>query len=188
MDFYSLLIFLHVLGGVGVFVGLGIEVVALRRLERAVSVDQARSWVGLMREGGRIGPVAMVTILLAGVWMMALRWGPEPWILTALVALIAMAILGAALTRPGMALLGAALTQEEDELPGRFRTNEATGSLSFSLWLRVAIGVGILGLMTVKPEMLGSLGIMGATVVIGVGAALRLRGRRAPMAAVEVRR
>jgi hypothetical protein len=36
--------------------------------------------------------------------------------------------------------------------------------------------------------MLGSLGIMGATVVIGVGAALRLRGRRAPMAAVEVRR
>jgi hypothetical protein len=40
------------------------------------------------------------------------------------------------------------------------------------------------GLMTVKPELLGSLRIMGATVVIGVAAALRLRGRRAPMTAV----
>jgi hypothetical protein len=131
-----------------------------------------------MREGGRIGPVAMVTILIAGVWMMALRWGPKPWILTALVSLLVMAILGAALTRPAMARLGAALTEEGDRLPGRFRALAGSGSLPVSLWLRLAIAVGILGLMTVKPEVFGSLGIMGAAVVVGVGAALRLSRRR----------
>jgi hypothetical protein len=42
-----------------------------------------------------------------------------------------------------------------------------------SLWLRLAIAVGILGLMTVKPKVLGSLAIMGAAVAVGAGAAAR---------------
>jgi hypothetical protein len=74
MDLYPLLIFLHLLGGVGLFIGLGIEVVAVRRLQRTVTADQARTWMGLLGEAVRIGPVAMVTILIAGVWMMAIRW------------------------------------------------------------------------------------------------------------------
>jgi hypothetical protein len=53
MDFYSVLVFLHVLGGVGLFAGLGIEVVALRRLQGAVTLDQARTWLGVLRERGK---------------------------------------------------------------------------------------------------------------------------------------
>ena len=41
----------------------------------------------------------------------------------------------------------------------------------------VALAVGILGLMTVRPEAFGSLAIMGAAVVVGLGATLR-RPRR----------
>jgi hypothetical protein len=183
MDLYPLLIFLHVLGGVGLFIGLGIEVVAVRRLQRTVTADQARTWMGLLGEAVRIGPVSMVTILIAGVWMMAIRWGPEPWILTALFGLIVMAILGAALTRRTMAGLGPSLAGGGDELPAKFRALVTCGSLPFSLWLRVAIAVGILGLMTVKPDALGSLAIMGAAIVLGAGAAMRPGRRRAPATA-----
>ncbi|MGH2686579.1 MAG: hypothetical protein ACRDJP_14030 [Actinomycetota bacterium] len=172
MDLYSVLIFAHVLGAVALFAALGIEVVAFRRLRGARTADQARTWMGPLREAGRLGPVAMVTILMAGVWMMALRWGPEPWILIALVGLVVMAVLGAALSRRPMGRLRGSLGDEVDHLPTDFRAL-VEGPLRISLWLRLAIAVGILGLMTVKPDALGSLVIMGAAVGVGVVAATR---------------
>jgi hypothetical protein len=177
MDLYSILIFAHVLGAVALFAALGIEVVAFRRLRRARTPEEARTWMGPLREAGRLGPVAMVTILIAGVWMMAHRWGPEPWILTALVGLVAMAVLGAVLTRRAMGRFGASLADPPDRLPTDFRAL-VEGPIRISLWLRLAIAVGILGLMTVKPEVLGSVGIMGAAVLFGVAAAIRPSRRR----------
>jgi len=172
MDWYSVLLFAHVLGAVVLFAAVGIEVVAFRRLRRARTAEQARTWMGPLREAARLGPAAMVTILIAGVWMMALRWGPEPWILTALVGLVVMAVLGAALTRRAMGRLGASLADEVDQLPTDFHAL-VEGPIRTSLWLRLAIAVGILGLMTVKPGALGSLVIMGAAVAVGAGAAVR---------------
>jgi hypothetical protein len=179
MDLYALLIFAHVLGGVALFAALGIEVAAFQRLQRAHAIEQARTWMGLLREAGRLGPVAMVMILVAGVWMMALRWGPEPWIMTALVGLIIMAILGAALTRRAMARIGASLSGKPDRLPAEIQAL-ISGPLTVSLWLRVAIAVGILGLMTVKPDVLGSLALIGAAVAVGVSGAIRPSRRTVP--------
>ena len=176
MDLYSILIFAHVLGAVALFAALGIEVAAFRRLREARAVDQAGTWMGPLREAGRLGPAAMVTILIAGVWMMALRWGAEPWIITALVGLVVMAVLGAALTRRTMGRLGTSLAGGSPQLPADFRAL-VEGPLRISLWLRLAIAVGILGLMTVKPEAFGSLMIMGAAVALGVGAAIRSHRR-----------
>lgn len=115
--------------------------------------------MGPLREAGRLGPAAMVTILIAGVWMMALQWGPEPWILAALAGLVAMAMLGA-LTRRAMGRLGASLARES-QLPADLRAL-VEGPLRISLCVRLAIAVGILGLMTGKPGAFGSLVIIGA--------------------------
>jgi hypothetical protein len=171
MDLYSVLIFAHVLGAAAVFAALGIELVAFRRLRGARTADQARTWMGPFREAGRLGPAAMVTILIAGVWMMALRWGPEPWILTALVGWVVMAILGGALTRRGMGRLGVLLARDS-QLPEHFH-GLVEGPLWISLWVRLAIAVGILGLMTVKPDALGSLVILGVALAVGLGAVVR---------------
>jgi hypothetical protein len=91
--------------------------------------------MGPLREAGRLGPAAMVTILIARVWMMALRWGPEPWILAALAGLVVMAMLGAAVTRRAMGRLGASLARES-QLPADFRAlvDGPSGSRSGSAW------------------------------------------------------
>ena len=54
MDLYPLLAFAHVLGAVGLFAALAIEVLAFSRLQRAATVAQARSWLALVRGQGRI--------------------------------------------------------------------------------------------------------------------------------------
>jgi hypothetical protein len=186
MDLYSLLVFAHVLGGVGLFAAIGIEAVALRRLQRAEIVEQAHLATSLLTEAGRLGPVAMVTIVAAGVWMMAVRWGPEPWILTALVALIAMVIVGAALTRRAMPRLIGSLGNRPGEVPAEVRAL-ADGPLQLSLRLRLAIAVGILGLMTVKPGTILSVTIIGAAVVAGLAWGIRALRRGARTTAPPAR-
>ena len=179
MELYSVLIFAHVVGAVSLFAALGIEVAAFRRLRGVAAAGQARTWMGPLRDAGRLGPAAMVTILVAGVWMMALRWGPEPWIITALVGLVVMAVLGAALTRRAMGRLGALLVRESQQLPEDLRPL-VEGPLRISLLLRLAVAVGILGLMTLKPDAFASVVIMGAALASGVGAAAASHGKELP--------
>lgn len=56
------------------------------------------------------------------------------------------------------------------------------GPLRISLWVRLAIGVGIVGLMTVKPDAFEFLVIMGAALAAGVGAAVHRHRRDIPAA------
>src|SRR5215217_2823918 len=72
---------------------------------RRAPADEARTWMGPFREAGRLGPAAMATIFIAGLWMMALRCGAQAWIIAALVGLVVMAVLGAVLTRAALGRL-----------------------------------------------------------------------------------
>ncbi len=63
MTLYQLLVFLHVLGGVGIFVALGIESVSLSRLQSSAAPVEARVWMGFLKVPGRLGPIAMLTLV-----------------------------------------------------------------------------------------------------------------------------
>jgi len=169
MDFYTLLIFVHVLGGVSVFGALGVEVAALRSLSRADTITEARTSMAILDEVGSFAHVAMITVLVTGVWMMAARWGPEPWVLMALAALVAMGILGAVLTLPAMVRLEAALAVGSGAVPGN-SGGLVGGPLRASLWFRVGLAVGIVGLMTTKPGLAASFVIIGTAAVGSFGA------------------
>jgi hypothetical protein len=148
MSLYQFLIFIHVLGAVALFVAIGIEAVALGRLRRAESPAAARVWLGLFRLPGRLGPIAMLTALASGAWMMKVSWGYQPWIAGALAAMVGMAVIGGVVSLRRMRRLRAAL-HAESGLSDALRSGPA---LVTSLRLRIALGVGILALMTMKPS------------------------------------
>jgi len=176
MDLYPLLIFLHVLAAVGLFASIGIEVVALGRLGSAATVDAARMWIGLLRTLFPL--VAMLTIVVTGIWMSIVRWGDQAWIGASLLAIVGMAVVGAVTTRR-LRRMSTALTSESGPgLSRTFRALQSSATLVASLWLRVAIGIGILALMTVKPDALGSIAILAAAVGSGLVAGLPLAWRR----------
>jgi hypothetical protein len=62
--------------------------------------------------GGRLGPIAMLTTLVAGMWMMAQVWGHQPWIVSAFVGLVGMAALGGVISLRGARRLRVALAGE----------------------------------------------------------------------------
>jgi hypothetical protein len=158
------------------FAVLGIETMALRGFRRANTLAETRTWMGLLAVPARLGPITLLTTLASGVWLMAKWWGPQPWILTALVAIAVMAVVGGVASRRAMQRIGKALPSETGpELSAAFRSLRSSPALALSHRLRTAVGVGILALMTMKPGAAGSLLILAAAIVAGLIASLQVR-------------
>lgn len=183
MSFYSTLLFLHVLGGVGVYVALGIEAVALARFQRADTRADAGLWLRVLLLPRWFAPLSMLLALGSGIWMTVMVWGHRAWIFGAFLALLAMALAGGGVTGRLLRRLRAALAIMEDAaLPGAFRSAAASPALAASLRLRIALGVGVLALMSMKPEGAGAAAILVAATLGGLLACVPLAGRRPGLA------
>ena len=166
---YQLLVFFHVLGAIGIFVALGIESVSLRRLRTASALVDARAWADALP--GRLGAISMTCAIAAGIGLMRQGWGRQPWILTAIVGLVAMIAIGAVVSLRGARRLRRALADETGPgLSEGFRSLRAAIPMTPSLWLRIALGIGILGLMTLKPSATEAWRILIAAAHSGVAA------------------
>jgi hypothetical protein len=177
MSYYSIALFLHVVGALGVFVALGLEWTGLRQIQSAATSEQVRSWMRLPKSARRVGIASMLTILVTGFYMMATVWGGAAWIIVALGALVLMIVLAAALTGPRMAAIGRTLTAEHRP---EFHTIQRLTNhplLWISIRTRVAVSLGIVFLMTVKPDQRGALLAIGFAAVLGMASSIPLPSR-----------
>jgi hypothetical protein len=177
MNYYSIALFLHIVGALGFFTALGLEWMGLRQIRNATSSDQIREWIGISNTTRRIGMGSMLTILAAGIYMMAADWGLVAWIIVALGAMILLAVLGITITGPRIAALGRTLTLEKGPLPHTLRNLANDPFLWISMQIRVAISLGIVFLMTVKPGLAGSLLVIGIATILGIASALPMPHR-----------
>jgi len=113
MNSYSIALFLHIAGALGLFMALGLEWVSLHRLRRATSVEQVREWLNISTGMGRVGMVSMLVTLGSGFYMMATVWGGVAWIGVTLGALVLLVIVTVALTRRRMAAIQRAVAAED---------------------------------------------------------------------------
>jgi hypothetical protein len=109
--------------------------------------------------------------------MTATAWGGAAWISIAMAALILIVVLGAALTGPRMAAIVRAAATENGSLSHTFRQRLYHPLLWTSLQVRVAIALGIVFLMTIKPALSGALLTMGVAVILGLASALPMWSR-----------
>jgi hypothetical protein len=169
MSLYEVLVFVHVLGAIGIFVALGIESVSLGRLQQEEVPAGVHASIELLALPRRMGPIAMVITLGAGVWLMVMGWRYQPWIAAALVGMVVMAVVGGIVSMRGMRRLRVALAAESGaSLSDAFRIARSSTALNASLRLRIGIGIGILGLMTTKPDAVHSSLVLAAGVLAGV--------------------
>ena len=177
MNGYLLLVFLHVLSAIGMFAAWGAEAVLVQRLQRAVTLDDARLSARQLRRYGRLAPIAMLVVLATGM-AMATRWGPQPWMTAAFGAVLVVGAIGGVTGRRMGRRMAAALADETPGGPAVIAA--AAGSLAVALQLRFAVGAGIIGLMTMKPGGEGSLVVLGVAALLGLATAARESRRRTP--------
>ncbi|MGH7571418.1 MAG: hypothetical protein ACREMK_06195 [Gemmatimonadota bacterium] len=177
MNLYSIALFLHVMGALGMFIALGIEWTSLRNLPRATTAQEARGWLGPFLLLRRIYPPSFLAILVTGIYMMAVSWGGAPWIVIGLFGLLALPAL-AVVTGRRMRRLGPAIGAARGELDDSLRASVTDPALWLSLRLRMGLAVGIIFLMTVKPGWIGSL--VAIALFTGIGAFVSLVARKRP--------
>jgi hypothetical protein len=177
MLLYSIVLFLHIVGALGLFAALGLEWASAAYLRRALAVDQAREWLSVRGWVMRLGPASLALILLSGLFMVATSWGWVGWIVVALAALVLIAVLGAALTGSRIGAIQQGVAAESGTLSPTLRQRLNDPVMWISLQTRTAIALGIVFLMTVKPDGVGSLITIGVAIILGLASSLPMRRR-----------
>lgn len=161
MTLYSLALFVHIIGALMLFTAFTSEGIGLFHLRRATTSAQVREWEGVAGLARIFGPASVVTILASGLYMMFSTWGWVPWIAVGLIAWFLVAVAGAV---NGIRLSLAVRQIQTDA--GAFG---ALSARSFVIsWLtRLAVGVGIVFVMTDKPDLVWALVCIGVAAAVG---------------------
>ncbi len=184
MDDNSIALFLHIVGALGFFVALGLEWTGLWQIQSAISPEQVRGWMGILKSVRKVGFASMLATVITGIYMMLTDWGGVAWIFVTLGSLLLVIVLSLALTGPRMAAIGQALVTKKGPGSQTFHSLASHPLLWISIQTRVAIALGIVFLKTAKPDLGGSLLTLGVAIVLGLASALpmlrRERAQEAP--------
>jgi predicted lysophospholipase L1 biosynthesis ABC-type transport system permease subunit len=175
MNTYSIALFFHIVGALGFFIALGLEWAGLRQIRNATTTEQVRQGMRISGSTRRLGMASMLTILVFGFYLAAVAWGGPAWITVTLGVMVVMIALSVALTGPRMAAIGQALATEKGPLSPGLHQLANNPLLWISIQTRVAIALGIVFLMTVKPGLGGSLLTIGVATVLGLAFSLPMK-------------
>jgi hypothetical protein len=173
MSVYTILLFLHVSGAIGLFIGLGIQWLGLAALRRVTRVEQARGIIGLVAIADPIGTVCALLTIASGLYMALTVWGIQTgWILVALASIVAFIppAIGL-LIEPRMRAIKTSLQGEADgPLSAALYAHIHDPILGTTLQSMATLLLGIVFLMTNKPTLPGAI----VTIVIALFAGLVL--------------
>ena len=170
MTSYAIGLFIHFLGMVGLFVGYGLEWAASSLLRRSTTSDHVRSWLRIYRLSLPIsGPGLLILILTGGYLASVTGSMKQGWIEAALVGIAFALGIGFVFILPRMKALRAALPESDAPLSEKGRTLVQDPMIVTVIRVRVVLALGIVYLMTAKPESLATgLFILLGSVVVGM--------------------
>src|SRR6266581_9329004 len=170
MNIYNIILFLHVSGAIGYFIGIGAWLFVLAGLRRAQRVEQVRSLTTLVGLTGPLFAISVLLILAAGLYMSLTAWSLQTgWIAVALISLVIMAPLGTALIEPRRRAIDRLAREAPDgPLPESLKRRIHDPVLGTALQTVAALLLGIFFLMTTKPALTGSLIVMAVALALGL--------------------
>jgi len=185
MSVYSISVFLHIVGALGIFAAIGLEWAGRSNLRRATDTTQVREWIRLLAAPRTVGGPSALLVLVTGIYMSATRWGPQGWTLVALVGMVGVAAVGGAVGGRRVSAIAQALPAEAGPVSPTLRQRLDDPALTLSLWTRTALLLGIVFLMSVRPGWGGAVAVMGIALLLGIAAARPAlgAGRRATQVA-----
>ena len=95
---YTLALFVHILGAIGLFVAVSLIVVAFVRMRQASTLEQIREWASMANLAGKSLILISLVLLAPALYMVILAWGfTTPWVMGSLITFVVLSIMGATL-------------------------------------------------------------------------------------------
>jgi hypothetical protein len=171
-----LVLFVHVTAVLTMFAALSFEALSLFHLRRVSSLTEVRRWIDSIPHLPWVARGSLLLVFLSGVYLTVRMEAFElAWPKVAVGALLLIAPLGA-LTGWRMRAIRRACVETKainSELTSRLQDP----FLKISLSIRLSLLFGILLLMSAKPDLWESIGIVGISVVVGFLWSLPARGQ-----------
>jgi hypothetical protein len=177
MNPYTLALFLHVAGDVGIFIGLGVQLLCLTPLRRAQRMEQVRLIAGLIRTADIVSATGALLTIATGLYMGLTAWNLRVgWIAVALGSIVVLILpLIAGIIEPRTkAIVKLAKEEETGPILAALHEHIQDPVLTVGLQTAAAIVLGIVFLMTTKPALVGSIITMAAALVLGLASSLPL--------------
>lgn len=175
MTFFSVVLFLHVVSALSMFAALAVEAVALNRMRRALTAEEARRWLDFASGRPAIVIGSALVLFLSGGYMAGqLSVWTLAWPKAAAQGLLLVAVLGAITGRRMRAIQRSVEDGSGIELSRRLHDP----LLKISLCVRIAIVLGIVFLMTAQPGLIESVGAIAIPAGLALGWASLSGGRR----------
>lgn len=166
MDWYHLALFAHILGVLGLFMALAVELASMVGARRARTIEAVRVWSSVSKPLAVVFPLTSLLILCAGLAMTLGVWGwDHAWIDLSLVLLILLSVVGATVNGGhAKRIAESASALGHGAIPpdlGRELTHPTYWTSVMSMAM---LSLGIVFLMVEKPDWLGS----GITLIIAL--------------------
>jgi hypothetical protein len=176
---YTIALFIHIVGVLGLFTCIALELASLFGLHRVQFLEEVRAWTSLHQVIAWAFPLVALLTLGAGLFLALDAWGWKiPWIDVAFFAFIAMGLHGRFNARRHEQLHRAMGEALSGSVPAELLPHLNDAVLWSSTLLMTTIGLGVVFLMTVKPDLLGSLITLAIAILLSLGASAVLRGVR----------
>jgi Predicted integral membrane protein (DUF2269) len=169
MSIYNIVLFVHVIGAIGYFLSIGTWLFILVGLWQAQHVEQVRALINLNDLSGPFGAGSSVVLLISGLYLAFTAWSLlTGWILVALISLILIVPTTAVVIAPRRSALVKQLERSAPEgaLSEMLKQHIHDPVLLVTLQTVAALLLGIVFLMTIKPELVGSLLVTAVALVL----------------------
>jgi hypothetical protein len=170
MPIYPLMLFVHIVGAIGTFIGVGVWLFAALALRRTQTVGQVRSLTSLIQPSGMLAIVSILLLGVAGFYMGITVWGERAtWIIVATISFLLLAPFGVFVIDPRLRAVAKSAAAAPDgplsETLAR-RIRDPLAGIGLSLYLCVLLG--IVFLMTTKPSTGHSILAMVVATLLGL--------------------
>jgi uncharacterized membrane protein SirB2 len=182
MSLYFVARLLHVAGALGLFMTLGVDLAGLTALGRAQSTGQVRRALEGYGLNAILGPLSMLLLLVPGIYLATVAWAWAPWLRVSFLTLVAIFALGATMTRRRLGAIARSLDGDDRRLTPEIEQQVRHPLLRTSFVLRTLLSLGIFTLMTTKPDLGTSLGVIATAAVVAAGLSTPfwMRARQVP--------
>lgn len=173
MTTYAIALFFHFVGMVGLFVGYGLEWTGSSLLCSAKTSDEARSALRLYRLSLPISGPGLLVLLLSGGYLAAVTGAMrQGWISGALLGIVFALGIGFVFILPRLRTIRAGIPQGSASLAEAALTRTNDPMIVTLVRIRFMVALGIVALMTSKPQLLSTaLFVLLGAVVVGLLAA-----------------
>lgn len=167
MNLYTLVVFLHIIGAAGLFLGLGTEGSVIKFFKRAATTQQVIGIMGSMKLLRITFSVSTVLLLLSGIYLVIELWGWTAWVIIGLILLVLLSGAGSTTGKKMVGVIKSLNTSEELQ-PTDFQNKIGLPVLIKTFKIKIMLVIGTIFIMTMKPDWVFSIVSIVVAFLIGL--------------------